>query len=48
MQFKTSTFTYSGSLQSAQQALLNFRACMIEAGHLNAATAAPGGAPKRQ
>jgi hypothetical protein len=37
MQFITSNFTYSASLQGAQQGIQNLRACVLEANHLNAA-----------
>lgn len=48
MQFATSSFTYSASLQGAKQAIGNLQTCELEANHLTAASATPGGAPQRQ
>lgn len=43
MQFVTNNFTYSASLQGARRAMTYFRACIVEASHLNASGTAPSG-----
>jgi hypothetical protein len=46
MQFITQASTYSASLQGAQQAMINFKACAMEAAHLNSASNAAGAMPQ--
>ena len=48
MQFVTSASTYSASLEGAQQALSDFRACTAEAGRLNASSAGPNANPPKK
>jgi len=46
MQFVTNTFTYSASLQGAQQAMSSLRECSVEANHLDTTSAKSGDTSK--
>ncbi len=48
MQFVTNASTYSASLDGAQEALSNFRACTVEAGRLTASSTGPDENPPKK